>query len=1412
MFSLKIVSMNNIKYLLVWCLWLCFWMGSTLSAHPVSLLGFENSSVLNGMPNKDVQSIYQDADGYLWISTRNGLFQYDGYSIITYKSNLIHPDLMTSNNVFCVAEDSVHRLWIGTYSGLNMLDKRTRKMTKVNDPSMNGNSISRICVTRKGEILFATDRGLYEYREEENTFVAYGPGNTGGVLPQTSIKALMEDDRGDLWIGTWSEGLYRREHATGKYYRYPRLNEQNSAHALYQDSRGEIWVGTWRGGLVLLKDAYDFEKLRPVVYRHRSGSTGSLSDDIVYAISENEVTGDLWIGTRKGLSLMRLADRYEGNEDFRNYVPNAPEKSIESDEVTSLVRDRQGLMWVGMIGGGVFKVNTRKADFVWDRLEDARRMLGTTSVRSMLMDEDGLLWMGIGTYGLAVRERGKNGGFTYCNRLPEFSGCPFITTVMAIMEYSVDKHIWVAAYDDGVYEIDKNAPVNQRVKHYLPEDSPWLVGSCAYYVYEDSGHNLWFATRNGISMRTAGGEAVRFDSLPVNNVPMKNIVTNCLVEGKHGDIWGASGVYGVFRLQQGDAGSWQDCMASGYSTDNGKLNSDYVECLFRDTKGRIWAGTGSSGLNLYDEATDAFLPVHKEWNLPGDAVVSIREDGEGHLWLGTNVGLIKLTVDEAAKEARFHLYTTMDGLQDNIFVRGSVTMGADGEMFFGGHRGYNSFYPDRLHEQTFVSSVMVTDIKVFNQSWSHLPEEERFGISAFAPSFAREIRLNHHQNNFSIEFSALEYANPERNRYAYKLEGFDVDWQYTNASQRFAYYNNLSPGSYNFLLKSSNTSGMWSNEVCRMKVVILPPPWETWWAYTLYILVLAGIGWYIYCQVRNRIRLRDALRLREMEKARMEEVNHAKLQFFTNITHELLTPLTILSASVEELKRIAPVYKEQYRVMNNNINRQIRLLQQILEFRKAETGNLKLKVSQLDLALFVRRSLDSFRPLIKKKEMIFSLSCPEGALLAYFDPDKLDKILYNLLSNASKYNRPGGKVGVELTLTGTDSVRLVVRDDGPGIPKSAQKELFKRFYEGDYRKFKTIGTGIGLSLVRDLVMLHHGTVTVESEEGKGSAFIVTFPILREAYANEEVDEELPLADEENQALPDELPDAFAADEDEKEEPAEENAQHTTLLLVEDNEDLLQLMVKLLKTEYTIHTATNGKEALSLLEQYDIDLIVSDVMMPEMDGFEFCSSVKGNLETCHIPVILLTAKKQEEDRIEAYESGADAFITKPFNLSVLYARINNLLRIRERMRTDVKRQQVFEAGKLDITTFDEHFLQGIIESVNKHLSDPDFSQAQVMEEMHISKSTLYRKVKALTGLSCAAFIANIRMKAACRILTEKKRISVSELAYAVGYSDPRYFSNAFKREFGMRPSEYMRKFTTEGVVVDDIAESGKSIDE
>ena len=1340
-------------------------------------LKFKQLSAPYALPTNEVQKVYQDKDGFMWFATRNGLCRHNGYETRVYKSNLYSPELLTNNSISALVDDNNYNLWIGTNEGLNVLDKKTGVIRKYLYPSIPNNVVSSICVTCDNTVWVGTDAGLCRYNPEKDIFESCGYDFGEGKVQYATIKSLVEDSEGDLWIGTWAQGLFRYSSSTGRVEAYPKVNEQNSSHVIYEDSRKNIWVGSWGYGLFRLEHPKDMERVSYVCYLHENGNDTSLSDNIVYDISEDIHTNSLWVGTRSGLSILELGNL----ESFINYKSGKSVYLLPTDEINSILRDNQDNMWLGTIGGGVLMTDTRRPLFNLHTLHIGDEDIPATSVRVLFADSDRNLWIGVGTYGLACQEY-ATGKLKMYTHIPEFSEIPTLSSLTTVMQRKKNGELWFGIYNGGVLVYRKG----EKVQNLTSENTDFIHSYSVSALYEDWEGNCWVGTRSGLGVRLANGTGYCFDKMQfTDSLTAGQIYVREIIRDTNNSYWVATSNLGLIHIT-GDVHHPSTLKFENFSLRNGKLKTNAAFCLHIDRFNRLWAGTEGGGLYMYDRNSNQFEEKNRQYSIPGDVILSIEEDKGGGLWLGTNSGLINLMVAAVGTDFSTRVYTAADGLQDNFVVNASCSR--DGELFFGGNKGYNSFSPDKMEISSRETNFLITDIKVFNHPFGSLPVNLQQEISPVMPTYTNQIKLPAKYNNFSIEFAALTYKNPELNRYAYRLVNFDRDWQYTDANRRFAYYNNLPSGTYTFQLKATNENGVWSGYIRELTVVVLPPFWATWWAFLLYAILTLGIIFFFYRMARNHMLLRNQLQLREMEKAKAEELNHAKLQFFTNITHELLTPLTIISATVDELKMQAPLHNDLYVVMNSNIQRLIRLLQQILEFRKAETGNLKLRVSLGDIAAFVKNEAESFHPLVKKRKIHFSILCVPESITGYFDTDKLDKILYNLLSNAAKYNKEGGFIQVTLLYDeNKDFVLLKIKDNGKGISKDRQKTLFKRFYEGDYRKFNTIGTGVGLSLTKDLVELHEGTISVVSEVDAGTEFIVRIPIDRSYYRDEQIDDEVILPIQHTAALGEIMDDA--------EETEQENeAKAHSILVVEDNEELLQLMVKLLSREYNVFKAENGKEGVTILENEDIDLIVSDVMMPEMDGIEFCKYVKGNLEISHIPVILLTAKNKEEDRAEAYEVGADAFIAKPFNLAVLHARIRNLLKYKERMAHDFKNQLVFEVKDLNYTSLDEDFMQRAIDCVNSHLADSDFDQPRFAEEMLTSKSTLYKKLKSLTGLNTSGFIRNVRLKAACRIMEEKGNVvRISELAYAVGFSDPKYFSVCFKKEFGMLPSEYIERF-------------------
>ncbi len=1337
---------------------------------------FKALTALNGLPTNEVRRLYQDKEGYLWIATTDGLCSYDGYQIKIYKSNMYSPELLSNNNIRCVAEDAHHHLYIGTNSGLNILDKQTGIMRNTQNKEFLNNVITAILITRSGIVFIGTDADLYQYNPKDDTCKVC---KCNGHRIQQA-QHIYEDTQGQVWIGTFS-GLYRFDQKTSHYIAYPKINNQTSAHIILEDSYHRLWVGSFGAGLSVIENPYDVNHLRIHSFVSNKTNSQSLSDNVIYSLVEDRNNHTIWIGTRSGLSVQSLyKDRIA--DSFTNYLPGKV-PNIPFDEVDALMQDRQGTVWLGTLGGGVYFVNTQQPMFGLNSLPEVRKELTSNSVRSMMINSDGKLWLGIGSYGLVIQDRSLN-TYTHFSKIPAFSKFNSMPTINTIVHLH-DGRILMGSFTSGYYEYDEKRPISKRVQLYGQNNTSWLMNGRVFSIIEDHYGNCWFGTKSGLGRCSKNRQGFAFTHFIVDGVDISNNSFQCLKEQDNKYIWAGTSDEGLVRISNYEGGLPQMDFKL-YTLDNKKLNSNDVQCIYVDSQNRLWVGTDGGGLSLYDKTKDCFISINRLLDLPCDGIFSILEDEEGHLWMGTNAGLLFLRVQSKLENSSFRLYTVSSGLQDNIFMRGCAFKAPDGEMFFGGHRGYNYFYPSKLKRMNQHSKISITDIKIYNESWDAFPIKVRDKISKKSPDFTDKIILNYQQNNFNIEFSAMNFVNPMQNKYSFKLEGYDRDWQTTDATHRFAYYNNLKSGTYFFHLKVMDENGTWSQNERMIEVVILPPFWMTWWAYIFYFLIVVGFVFLIWRQAKIRMRQRNKYHLLKIEKSKIEELNHTKLQFFTNITHELLTPLTIISATVDEMKIQIPDHQDLYDIMNIHIRRLIRLIQQILEFRKSETGNLKLRVSPGNIATFVKNEAESFVPLIRKRKLHFSVLCDPENIEGYYDSDKLDKIIYNLLSNAAKYNKEGGFIQLNLFYgKDHDFIELVVKDNGEGISQEGQKHLFKRFYEGDYRRFNTIGTGIGLSLTKDLVELNGGNIRVESELGQGTTFYVTLPIAKAYFKPEEIDEA---------TIPVQKTITDIVEADVTESTKDTKKEHS-VLIVEDNEDLLQVMMKLLGRDYKVFQATNGKEGIDVVENEDVDIIVSDVMMPELDGIEFTKYVKGNIDYCHIPIILLTAKNKEEDRAEAYECGADAFITKPFNLIVLHARIKNLLKKQERTARDFKNQLVFEMKELNYTSMDEEFMQKAVDCVNKHLDDSVFDVPQFIDEMGTSKTTLYKKLKSLTGLSTSSFIRNIRLKAACKIMEENPTIRISDLAYEVGFNDPKYFSLCFKKEFGMLPTEYCERFFT-----------------
>ena len=689
--------------------------------------------------------------------------------------------------------------------------------------------------------------------------------------------------------------------------------------------------------------------------------------------------------------------------------------------------------------------------------------------------------------------------------------------------------------------------------------------------------------------------------------------------------------------------------------------------------------------------------------------------------------------------------------------------------------------------------LVITDIIIDDQPFDQLDSIDKEEISKEMPAYTRKITIPERVKKFSAEFSLLPYGNTEKNVYAYQLEGYDEDWQYCDKGLHRATFQNLSSGTYHLRVKATDGYGKWQELPYTITIKVLPPWYASRMAFMLYILMLIGgifaaARWY-----KERVKTRNSLQMGVI---------------LTNITHELLTPLTVISATIYKLKEVAPQYEEDYLVMDSNINRTTRLLRQILEVRKSQAGQLHLLVSKGNLTSFIEDACENIRPMAEHQKVTLSLEKPRGDGMAWFDADKLDKIIYNLISNAIKYNKVGGKIDVSLSF---DKEQAIIRisDNGIGMSEEKMKHLYTRFFDGDYRKQNQPGTGIGLALTHDLVKLHHGDIRCESEEGKGTTFTLTLPIRKGAYAPAEIDlsDKGKAIDKEaiRQASQETRFEAPAATEEDKPKLEPVRPSHlirknmSKILVVEDNEELLALMQQVLSKNYHVFTAKNGKQAMNIIMKEKLDLVVSDVMMPIMDGIELTKQLKSDKSFWQLPIILLTAKNKEEDKTEAYAVGADAYITKPFKFDELEVRINALLANRKKMIEKIQAEVSLQTNTesetqtaLHLSNPDQAFITRATEVVMQHLADGDYNRESFAKDMVMSESTLYNKVKATTGQTVIAFITSIRLKEAQRIIQSNPNILISDVATQVGFNTPKYFSKCFKKEFGVFPKEYAEK--------------------
>ncbi|MDN5213550.1 two-component regulator propeller domain-containing protein [Fulvivirgaceae bacterium BMA12] len=1367
-----------------------------------------------GLSNSTITRVYQDRYGYLWIGTRNGLNRYDGVSNKVYENTFNDTTSLSDNYVLSIYEDKQNNLWVGTnFGGLNLLsrdhDTFTRYKADNRPGDISDNAISSIIEDSEGNLWVGTkNKGLNLFLGRDKGFKHFrNDVNNSRSLSHENISRLFEDLDGNLWVGTEGGGLNLFDKVSGEFIRFVHdVDDETSIGSnfvttIHQSSKDKIWVGTRGNGVNLLyKDTqgdYRFER-----FAHRENAENSISHNTVLSLCE-DVKGKLWIGTENG-GLNRY-DPITGAFDHYYYDPNN-QNSISNNSIWSIYEDNSDMLWVGTYNQGLNIVDVYSHRFkhyginIFDQAS-----INNGNVTSIYEDDDHNLWIGTDGGGLNFYDA-KTNKFTYYRYDPNNSNSIGSDAVIGIFEDSKN-NLWVGTYNGGLSLFDRKTRSFKRYKH--DESDPSSIDSDNIYsILEDRKGRLWVSTyRNSIDLYDPDTDSFRhlkFDSEEVVNTVNLNAMK--IFEDSEGYIWICTET-GIAKLQIDDDLKVKFVKYEYDEKDAYGLSNNLVNTIFEDRNKNLWIGTGS-GLNLFDRPSETFKTFRMEDGLPSNVIFGILEDDHGNLWISTSLGISKFNIQKKT----FRNYDKLDGLQSNEFLRGSCFKNDDGEFYFGGINGFNVFHPDKVKDNPFIPPVYITGLSIDNVEVT--PESEKSPLKGYIAD-TREITLNHDQSTFSLNFTALSYSQASKNKFAYKLDGYDRNWQEV-VNIRSAHYNKIPPGDYTFWVKGSNNDGLWNEKITSMKITILPPLWKTWWAYCIYVLMAAAFAYMLHKNIINRERLKSNLELERANRAHSENLYRSKIQFFTNLSHELRTPLTLIIGPLEKLISMhegSKFLREQLYIINQNSHRLLRLVTQLLDFRKAESGNLKLKVAQGNIIKFIREIILSFQGYAAQKQIELKFSSSQDDVQVYFDRDQMEKVIFNLLSNALKYTSEQGHIRIDIHQIKKDKlndhpdspsqknsyfqhgyVEIAVRDDGKGIAEEHWEDIFERFYSIDnHEKHEDLGTGIGLSLAKTLVELHHGSIDVESKLGEFSCFRIRLPLGRpglnydnflkgfrdseDIYNYQKTDEELHVTNGDLVQHP------SAVDfQNEDEQPI--------LLIIEDNNDVRKYITSVFEADYKLYEAKDGLEGFELAQSVVPDLIISDVMMPKMDGITLCHKLKSEFKTSHIPIILLTARTSLIFKMEGLETGADDYITKPFNASLIKVRARNLITSRKILRKHFLNRDGMkvEPSNVSYTSKDELFLNDAIKIVEKNMSDANFTVEYLGRELGMSRMQLYRKLKSLTGFSANEFIRLLRLKRAAQLLNHNQ-MTISEITYEVGFTDLQYFRSCFKRQYGVNPSEY-----------------------
>jgi signal transduction histidine kinase/ligand-binding sensor domain-containing protein/DNA-binding response OmpR family regulator len=1358
---------------------------SVVGLHAQEQFKFRQLTIDNGLSHNQVNAIYKDKLGFVWIGTHAGLNRFDGNRIRSFFSDSRDTTTLASSSISRIFPLPDGKLVLATAGGLNVYDREHEQFSRNAAPFLQKFNVPDVGLTditedAKGNFWFVYDHtvALYRVKDKRTFLITHDPTDTMS-LTSAALTGLTSDNEGNVWIAH-ADGVFEKIHAGDNGLRvsyrdrhFVRGDSRFYSYRIYADSDGDLWF-------LVINDnqgVYHFDVPKKEWNHYTSQSEGiKLSTTIVSMLVEDN-NGLIWVGTDHGG--VNLIDKRKKSVRYITHI-DEDETSLAQNSVNYLYKDDLGILWLGTYKRGISFHNENIFRFpVYQHHAFDPASLPFDDVNRFVEDDKGNIWIGTNGGGLIYFDRAKGTFKQYLNR----PGDPqsLSSNVIVSLEIDHEKKLWVGTYYGGLNVFD-----GRKFTRFTNDagDTSSISGKNIWEIFEDSRHNLWIGTIEG-GVNRFDRRTGTFERLPIGQRNgIRSPYISEVMEDHAGSIWFGTGtgidVYDPIKK------SFQHFEYS--ASDKTSLSNNNVFDIHQDASGRIWVGT-FEGLNLFNPENKSFTVYRDRNGLSHNTILTIQEDSRGHIWLGTPNGLSEMLPD-ANGGPSFRHYTPADGLQGLQFNENASYKTRSGELFFGGPMGFNVFTPEQLKVSKNRQRIVLTDFQLFQKSLRIGESVKGRVILSKAITETKKIMLPTGQNYFSIEYSTLNYFHSEQSEVQYMLEGLSQEWLPADNDSRKLTFTGLNSGDYILKFRIANEDGTWAEQENSLAISVLPPFWKTNFAFFLYMAALAGVLYLARKLIAKREKMKYMIEHERQEAIRMHELDMMKIKFFTNVSHEFRTPLTLILTPLEKMIQLTTDQerRKQYSMIQRNAKRLLNLVNQLLDFRKLEVQEVRFNPSEGDIISFIRETVFSFSDLSEKKDVRLDFTTTVKTMETLFDPDKLEKILFNLLSNAFKFTPEHGAVGVHVDTAKRDDglwLMISVSDSGIGIPADKLDRVFDRFFQAELPKtIMNQGSGIGLSITREFVRVHGGEIKVKSERDKGTEFIVSIPVKEVLAHVDAVD-----------ALPEKNGSVVAANGVEEEPVSddnghlgEQNSATKTLLLVEDNDDFRFYLKDNLKQFYSIAEARNGDEGWRQTLAVHPDLVVSDVMMPGINGMELCRKIKNDERVSHIPVILLTARSAEEQKLEGIQMGADDYITKPFNFEILESRIRNLIELREKSQKVFRKTLDVKASELNITPLDQKFIENAIRCVEQNVSSPDFSVEHLGRELGISRAYLYKKIVALTGKSPLEFIRTIRLQHAAQLL-EKSQLTVAEVAYQVGFNNPKYFTKYFKEEFNMLPSIY-----------------------